>query len=141
VFAAAGNEVSTSPFWPAGLSAFELDPAISRDRIHGVGALNEAGEEVVWEGAATTASILAKPAPVRSWATNAAPGCDLLGLRGGVDIDGATVVAWSGSSFASAVMAALTVAGVPPTPAGPPVQYGYDTPGIAHEPQGSCDLP
>ena len=140
VFAAAGNEVSTSPFWPAGLSAFELDQEISRDRIHGVGALNETGEEVVWEGTAT-ASILAKAAPVRSWATNAAPGCDLLGLRGGVDIDGARVVAWSGSSFASAVMAALTVAGIPPTPAGPPVQYGYDTPGLAHEPQGSCDLP
>lgn len=141
VFAAAGNEVSTSPFWPAGLSAFELDQAIPRDRMHGVGAVNETGEEVVWEGTATTASILAKAAPVRSWATNAAPGCDLLGLRGGVDLEGATVVAWSGSSFASAVMAALTVAAVPPTSVGPPVQYGYNLSSLAFERHGSCDLP
>ena len=141
VFAAAGNEISASPFWPAGLSVFQLDPAIPRDRVHGVSALNETGEEVVWEGTATTASILARAAPVRSWATDAAPGCDLLGLRGGVDLQGATVVAWSGSSFASAVMAALTAAAVPPTSIGPPVQYDYNFPGLAFERHGSCDLP
>jgi hypothetical protein len=141
VFAAGGNEEYVAPFWPAGLSTFQLDPAIQPDWVRGMGAVNETGAQVIWSGTAAAATVTAKPAPPRVWVTHIAPGCDLLSLRGGVDAGGATVVAWSGSSFASAVTAALDVAAVPPTSSGPPVEYDYTAPDLQFEQLGSCDLP
>ncbi len=142
VFAAGGNEAYEAPFWPAGLSRFQLDPTIQTDWVRGVGAANGAGDQVVWGPAAVAPSAVApKPAPQRLWITDVAPGCDLLGLRGGTAADTATVVAWSGSSFATAVNAALDAAGVPPTSVGPPGEYDYSVPNLLFEELGSCDLP
>lgn len=139
VFAAGGNEAYEAPFWPAGLSSFQLDPTIPTDWVRGVGAGNEAGDQVIWDVTATAAAP--RPAPPRLWVTDVAPGCDLLGLRGGTASDTATVVAWSGSSFATAVSAAMDAAGVPPTSVGPPVEYDYSVPNLLFERLGSCDLP
>jgi hypothetical protein len=148
VFAAGGNEAYEAPFWPAGLSRFQLDPTIQTDWVRGVGAANGAGDQVVWSpaagagtGAGTGAVAAARPAPPRLWVTDVAPGCDLLGLRGGTAADTATVVAWSGSSFATAVSTALDAAVVPPTSVGPPVEYDYSVPNLLFEELGSCDLP
>jgi len=143
VFAAAGNEPYQEPFWPAGLSYYQLDATINPDRVRGVAAVNESAEEVVWSrpvGASAAAAVPTR-APPRPWVTDLAPGCDLLGLRGGVDLDGATIVAWSGSSFATAVSAALQTAGVPPTSTGAATEYDYTAPDLHFERHGSCDLP
>jgi len=141
VFAAGGNEPYVEPFWPAALSTYPLDPNIQPDWVRGVGAVNETGDQVVWGSTAAAATTTPMPAPQRPWVTDVAPGCDLLGLRGGTASDGATVAAWSGSSFASAVSAALVTTGVPPVTAGPPHEYDYSAPGLSFENLGSCDIP
>jgi hypothetical protein len=141
IFAAGGNEPYQAPFWPAGLSTFPLDGTIDPDRVRGVGAVNEAAQQVVWAPVAgATASVAPQRPPQRAWVTDTAPGCDLLGLRGGVDGDGATVVAWSGSSFATAVSAALS-ATIPPNSVGPSTDLDYSVPGLSFERLGSCDIP
>jgi hypothetical protein len=58
-----------------------------------------------------------------------------------MDDSGATIVAWSGSSFATAVTAALDSAGVPPSSTGPTTEYDYTAPGLGFERLGSCALP
>ncbi|MGH8951644.1 MAG: S8 family serine peptidase [Acidimicrobiia bacterium] len=141
VFAAGGNEPYDAPFWPAALSTYPLDPNIQPDWVRGVGAVNEDQEQVVWGSSTAAATTSPMRAPPRPWVTNVAPGCDLLGLRGGKDADGATVVAWSGSSFASAVSAALVTSGVAPVAPGPPHEYDYSAPGLSFENLGSCDIP
>ena len=141
VFAAGGNEPYVEPFWPAGLSTYPLDPNIQPDWVRGVGAVNESGDQVVWGSTASAATTIPMPAPARPWVTNVAPGCDLLGLRGGTASDGAGVVAWSGSSFATAVSAALVTTGMSPVATGPPHEYDYGVPGLSFENLGSCDIP
>jgi hypothetical protein len=141
IFAAGGNEPYAAPFWPAGLSTFPLDGTIDPDRVRGVGAVNEAAQQVVWAPVAgATAAVAPQRPPQRVWVTDTAPGCDLLGLRGGVDDDGATVVAWSGSSFATAVSAALSAA-IPPGSVGPSTDFDYSVPDLSFERLGSCDIP
>jgi hypothetical protein len=141
VFAAAGNEPYEAPFWPAGLSSYQLDPTIDPAWVRGVAAVNENAEEVVWSQAASTAGTVATRPPQRQWVTDLSPGCDLLGLRGGMDDSGATIVAWSGSSFATAVTAALDTTGVPPSSTGATAAYDYTAPGLSFERLGSCTLP
>lgn len=141
VFAAGGNEPYDAPFWPAALSTYPLDPNIQPDWVRGVGAVNEDKEQVVWGSTTAAATTTPMPAPPRPWVTNVAPGCDLLGLRGGAASDGARVVAWSGSSFATAVSAALVTTGVSPVAPGPPYEYDYSAPGLSFENLGSCDIP
>ena len=141
VFAAGGNEPYDAPFWPAALSTYPLDPNIQPDWVRGVGAVNKDKEQVVWGSTTAAATTSPMPAPPRPWVTNVAPGCDLLGLRGGTASDGATVVAWSGSSFATAVSAALVTTGVTPVAPGPPHEYDYSAPGLSFENLGSCDIP
>ncbi|MGH8914465.1 MAG: S8/S53 family peptidase [Acidimicrobiia bacterium] len=140
LFAAGGNEEYNSPFWPAALSRYQLDPGIDRASVGGVGALDQTMRQVVWgQGAASTAAVVPRLAPNRLWITDVAPGCDLLGLRGGLEAGGApAVVAWSGSSFATAVSAAMYAAGVPPTSVGPPVEFDYGAPNLKYESLG-CD--
>jgi hypothetical protein len=58
-----------------------------------------------------------------------------------MDDSGATIVAWSGSSFATAVTAALDTAGVPPSSTGATAAYDYTAPGLSFERLGSCTLP
>lgn len=141
VFAAGGNEPYEAPFWPAGLSTFPLDGTIDPDRVRGVGAVDEAAQQVVWaQVAGATASVAPRRPPQRVWVTDTAPGCDLLGLRGGVDDNGATVVAWSGSSFATAVSTALS-ATIPPSSVGPSTDIDFSIPGLGFERLGSCDIP
>jgi hypothetical protein len=141
IFAAGGNEPYDAPFWPAGLSVFPLDGTIDPDRVRGVGAVNEAAEQVVWGQVVGASAAVAPESPrPRVWVTDTAPGCDLLGLRGGIDDDGATVVAWSGSSFATAVSSALN-ASLPPSTIGPPEDINYTVPGLSFEKLGSCDIP
>jgi hypothetical protein len=141
VFAAAGNEPYEAPFWPAGLSSYQLDPTVDPAWVRGVAAATENAEQVVWSRAASAPGTVATRPPQRQWVTDLAPGCDLLGLRGGMDDSGATIVAWSGSSFATAVTAALDSAGVPPSSTGPATEYDYTAPGLSFERLGSCALP
>jgi hypothetical protein len=141
VFAAAGNEPYEAPFWPAGLSSYQLDPSVDPAWVRGVAAATENAEQVVWSRAASTPGTVATRPPQRQWVTDLAPGCDLLGLRGGMDDSGATIVAWSGSSFATAVTAALDSAGVPPSSTGPATEYDYTAPGLSFERLSSCALP
>ena len=141
IFAAGGNDPYEAPFWPAGLSTFPLDGTIDPDRVRGVGAVNEAAQQVVWaQVAGATATVAPRRPGLRVWVTDTAPGCDLLGLRGGVDDDGATVVAWSGSSFATAVSTALS-ATIPPSSVGPSTDIDFSIPGLSFERLGSCNIP
>jgi len=144
VFAAGGNEMYAEPFWPAGLSLGSFDsskyPSIDPNAVRGIGAINEDGVQVVWaQETAATALLVPKQAPNRAWVNNVSPGCDLLGLRGGLDSQGRGVVAWSGSSFATAVSTARYAAAVDSGTSAQPVDHGYD-PDLPHEPHRSCDI-
>jgi hypothetical protein len=144
VFAAGGNESYEEPFWPAGLSLGAFDASkyqhIDPTAVRGIGAVNETGTQVVWgQAAATAAATLPKQAPNRAWVNNVAPGCDLLGVRGGLDVDGRSVVAWSGSSFATAVSTARYAAAVDSGAAAQPVDHGYE-PDLPYESHRSCDI-
>jgi hypothetical protein len=139
VFAAGGNEVYPAPFWPAAMSIYPpsgIDPV----RVRGIGAINGDGDQVVWGEAAAAAAVgpVPKPAPNRPWVNNVAPGCNLLGLRGGSETD---VVRWSGSSFATAVSAALFAPSFDPVSPPTPTDHDYSTPDLVYDLQGSCDIP
>ncbi|MEX2250844.1 MAG: S8 family serine peptidase [Acidimicrobiia bacterium] len=105
-FAAGGNEDYPAPFWPGAL-----------DTVRAVGAANQSGlgQQVVW------VSNDEELAPPRYWIDDVAPGSNLVGLATpGPNTEG-VVVAWSGSSFASAVAAALYARGDTPVR-----DYGID---------------
>jgi hypothetical protein len=98
-FAAGGNEVYPAPFWPGAL-----------DSVRAVGAANQSGlgQQVVW------VNNDEELAPPRYWIDDVAPGSNLVGLATpGPNTEG-VVVAWSGSSFASGVAAALYARGDSP---------------------------
>jgi hypothetical protein len=138
VFAAGGNEIPSGVFWPAGFSYYPFDPNLA-DLMRGVGAIRTDGVEVVWTPPAPGAAgaPIPKAAPTRSWVNNVAPGCDILGLRGGSETE---VVAWSGSSFASAVSAAAYADAVTPGAPQIPDDQDYSVPGLISDSQGTCDF-
>jgi hypothetical protein len=139
VFAAGGNEIHPAPFWPASMSIYPY-VGIDPDRVRGVGAINGTGAEVVWsQPTGVAATPLAKAPSPRPWVTNVAPGCDLLSLRGGSETD---VVAWSGSSFATAVSAAMYAKSFDPSNPSLPTDQDYTASNLMSELSlGSCDLP
>lgn len=100
IFAAAGNSLCPKPIYPAGFSHDDGFDGL----IHGVAAAKEnakGGIIKVWDNGAEV------DAPNRDWVTDAAPGCDVVGLSGQ---DPDQVVQWSGSSHATAVLSASTCA-------------------------------
>ena len=86
LFAAGGNEEHDQPFWPGALAT-----------VRAVAAANLASEQVVW------ANQVEKAYPGRPWIDDVAPGSNLVSLSGVNN----QLVSWSGSSFATAVAAAL----------------------------------
>jgi hypothetical protein len=137
VFAAGGPEMPSGVFWPAGYSSYPFDPNYA-DLMRGVGAIRDDGVEVVWTPPANgTGAPIPKAAPARSWVNNLAPGCDILGLRGGSETE---VVAWSGSSFASAVSAAAYADAVTPGTPQIPDDQDYNVSGLISDSQGTCDF-
>ncbi|MGA7281471.1 MAG: S8/S53 family peptidase, partial [Acidimicrobiia bacterium] len=125
VFAAGGNELNQTPFWPGALTS-----------VDAVAAVDTNGDQVVWAEDAATGAVIPHPGGGRPWINDTAPGCDLLGLRGGTDQNGATVVAWSGSSFATAVASALHAR--EPLAIPPPKSYTYADSGVTYDDLGSC---
>ncbi len=138
VFAAGGNEVPNGPLWPAALwyephSLMTFDPG----QIRGVAATDNDGTEVIWQRPTNAGgTITAMKAPSRPWVNNLAPGCDLLGIRGGSETD---TVSWSGSSFATAVSAALYARDLAPAST-PVIPSDQDYTAVADiwDDQGSC---
>jgi hypothetical protein len=108
IVSAAGNSERNQPVYPA--AAPEVQ--------HSVAAANSNGEEIVWEDRNDDA----QPAEVvwavnnpsnRTWVNALAPGSELWGASGRAEDD---FVCWSGSSFASALVAAAVVENRPATP-------------------------
>lgn len=136
VFAAGGNEIHEAPFWPAAMSIYPY-AGIDPDRVRGVGAIDGTGAQVVWSPptALGAASLPKAPLP-RPWVNNVAPGCDLLGLRGGSETD---VVAWSGSSFATAVSAAVYSKNFDPSNPSLPADQDYSAANLMSDLTLGCD--
>jgi hypothetical protein len=100
IFAAGGNEDYPEPFWPAALIG-----------VTGVGATSLSGDEIVWVSDA--AQLTADLSLDRSaWVGTMAPGENIVSLQG----IGRNLVAWSGSSFATAVASALAASSQSITP-------------------------
>jgi hypothetical protein len=108
VMAAAGNEMYPEtatavdqliPMFPAGLNLWGMDA------VHGVAALDQTAEQVVWDDQNRVQIPLDRP-----WATDSAPGTDLINLSGNYS-GGVELVCWSGSSFATAIASAQTANG------------------------------
>lgn len=93
VFAAAGNTTEE----------IDIYPAKFRD-VRGVAAAKQGGGQIVWND-----EDEALAAPERDWVDDVAPGAKLIGLKGSSE----EAIAWSGSSFASAVAVASYVNGGP----------------------------
>jgi hypothetical protein len=99
VFAAGGNEPATVPFWPGALPT-----------VRAVGAANRAGNETVWGDDQSELPVTRS----RNWIDDVAAGSELVSLAGfGATINN-DLVSWSGSSFATAVAAALYARGDTP---------------------------
>jgi subtilisin family serine protease len=100
IVAAGGNSTCPAPMYPA---AFENVKAVAAAR-EGQARKGESplGEMKVWYNGTEVG------APHRDWITDAAPGCDIIGLSGQ---DEDHTIKWSGSSFATAVVSSLIASG------------------------------
>ena len=104
ITAASGNEPFSTPFWPAALNqAFSGSAGLAE--LVSVEAADLAGDPVAWDQNG------AKITDDNPWTNERAPGIDLIGVRGPVLPNPDIVWRWSGSSFASAVAAALVANG------------------------------
>lgn len=128
IFAAAGNEAHQPlrPFWPAAFGVATggsgliwdiekmTDPpgGLFTDLVYGVGGIDQTGEEVVWYNPDGTQSVPPLPWDTRSWSRITAPGHDLIAVG---DVQNQTFK-WSGSSFATAVAAAIYSNGIQESP-------------------------
>ena len=91
IFAAGGNSTDRRPVYPA---AFE--------EVTGVGALDESGREIVWDGSGNRVSVT----QARYWVDVSELGVGSVGLSGDT---GHPFVTWGGSSFATALHTAANV--------------------------------
>lgn len=99
IIAAGGNSTCPAPVYPG---AFDGVKAVAAGREGGSSKSQSGGGEIkVWDNGTEV------NAPNRSWITDVAPGCDIIGLSGQ---DPDHTIKWSGSSFATAVVSALIAA-------------------------------
>ncbi|MCZ6506383.1 MAG: S8/S53 family peptidase [Actinobacteria bacterium] len=101
IIAAGGNELINAFFYPGAL-----------ENVKAVGATDNQGDQIVWEDDdSQPPKTVAHSGDSRTWINAKALGCDLVGVSGAEQ----ELVAWSGSSFATAVVSALTATGPAPT--------------------------
>jgi hypothetical protein len=101
VIAAGGNELINAFFYPGAL-----------ENVKAVGATDNQGDQIVWEDDdSQPPKTVAHSGDSRTWINAKALGCDLVGLPGAEQ----PLVAWSGSSFAAAVVSAMTAIGTAAT--------------------------